>query len=73
MATLWVRIRKSTAKRIPGTDLNFHIVWHSQLPQWVEAIGDKETLTKVIKDHITAVMEHYKGKVYAWVRSTPLK
>ncbi|KAK8102060.1 glycoside hydrolase family 10 protein [Apiospora sp. TS-2023a] len=45
------------------------LVWHSQLAPWVDnatAQWTPETLSAVIVEHVTNVMEHYRGKCYAW-------
>ncbi|KAK8091882.1 hypothetical protein PG997_002243 [Apiospora hydei] len=42
------------------------LLWHSQIPQWVQQITDKAELTQVLQDHINGVVGQYKGKVYAW-------
>src|SRR6478609_119813 len=42
------------------------LVWHSQNPAWLFSGATKETLLARMKKHISSVMTHFKGKVYAW-------
>ncbi|MEJ7768096.1 MAG: endo-1,4-beta-xylanase [Chitinophagaceae bacterium] len=48
------------------------LCWHNQTPGWLfrDAATDttvtKEVLLKRLKDHITTIVNRYKGKVYAW-------
>ncbi len=47
------------------------LCWHQQTPSWlfVDAEGkavSKEILLQRLKDHITTVVNRYKGNVYAW-------
>lgn len=47
------------------------LVWHNQTPDWLFKDKDgkqvtKEVLLQRMKDHITAVVTRYKGKIYAW-------
>jgi endo-1,4-beta-xylanase len=42
-------------------------VWHNQVPSWVTAGNYRASqLSTILQDHITTVMGHYAGKVYAW-------
>ena len=49
------------------------LVWHSQLPAWVSSDGKKndknwtrDEALDIMKNHITKVMTHFKGKVREW-------
>ncbi|KAJ3036579.1 hypothetical protein HDV00_002539 [Rhizophlyctis rosea] len=44
-----------------------NLVWHSQLPSWVEnGSWTASTLTAAIQEHIAAVVGRYKGKCLHW-------
>ena len=48
-----------------------NLLWHAQAPDWMfkDSIGgqvSKEVLLARLKDHITTVVKHFKGKIYAW-------
>ena len=47
-----------------------NLCWHNQAPQWMFIYNgktvSKEILLQRLKDHITTVVNHYKGKVYEW-------
>jgi endo-1,4-beta-xylanase len=47
------------------------LCWHAQTGAWmfVDSLGNpasKELALKRLKDHITTVVSHYKGRIYAW-------
>ncbi|QTE40399.2 endo-1,4-beta-xylanase [Mucilaginibacter gossypii] len=48
-----------------------NLLWHAQAPAWMfkDSTGkqvSKDVLLKRLKDHITTVVNHFKGKIYAW-------
>ena len=48
-----------------------NLCWHQQTPNWMfkdsaSNIVSKEVLLQRLKEHITAVVSRYKGKIYAW-------
>jgi len=58
--------------QIHGLKVRGHnLCWHEQTPRWLfkDSTGNhvtKEVLLKRLKDHITTVVNRYKGKIYAW-------
>jgi GH35 family endo-1,4-beta-xylanase len=42
------------------------LVWHAQTNDWFFQGGDKATVTRRLKDHITTLVGRYKGKLRGW-------
>jgi GH35 family endo-1,4-beta-xylanase len=42
------------------------LVWHSQTNNWFFQGGDKEVITRRLKDHISKLVGRYKGKIRGW-------
>lgn len=41
------------------------LVWHNQTPGWVQNLSGT-ALRSALQNHITNVVTHYKGRLYAW-------
>lgn len=41
------------------------LVWHNQTPGWVQNL-DATALRSALQNHITNVVNHYEGQLYAW-------
>jgi endo-1,4-beta-xylanase len=53
--------------RSQGKQLRGHtLVWHSQLPDWVKAIRDANTLRSVMNNHINTLAGRYRGQIHSW-------
>ncbi|MFI0723567.1 endo-1,4-beta-xylanase [Streptomyces sp. NPDC021224] len=52
---------QSHSARVRGHNL----VWHAQLPGWVNSVPQNQ-VQGVMESHITTEVNHYKGKIYAW-------
>lgn len=43
------------------------LVWHQQIPQWMNNDQlSREELSAILKEYITTVVTHFKGRIYAW-------
>ncbi|TDB94272.1 endo-1,4-beta-xylanase [Actinomadura sp. 7K534] len=42
------------------------LVWHSQLPDWVESISSRTELLDVMRNHISNVAGHFRGDIDYW-------
>lgn len=42
------------------------LIWHSQLAPWMNQIKDSIEMKAFMKNHITALVSRYKGKINSW-------
>ncbi|NHV99577.1 MAG: endo-1,4-beta-xylanase [Thaumarchaeota archaeon] len=43
------------------------LVWHNQLPEWITRGNySREEWIRILHDHVTTVVNRYRGRVYAW-------
>ncbi|MBO1330927.1 endo-1,4-beta-xylanase [Streptomyces sp. VRA16 Mangrove soil] len=58
-----VKFAQSNGMKVRGHTL----LWHNQLPSWLTSgTWTADELRSILKNHITHVVKHYKGKVFAW-------
>ncbi|KIP04450.1 glycoside hydrolase family 10 protein [Phlebiopsis gigantea 11061_1 CR5-6] len=57
-----VRFAESVGAQMRG----HNFMWGNQLPPWVNTSLTATELDKALENHITAIMDHYRGKIYAW-------
>ncbi len=46
--------------------LAHNLIWHSQLPSWVNNIKDSNELNQFLQNHIAQLAGRYKGKIGGW-------
>lgn len=57
----------SLAERLGKSVRGHTLVWHDQLPGWLTSrTWTRDELLGVMRDHIKAVMGHYRGRVAEW-------
>jgi endo-1,4-beta-xylanase len=57
------------AARASGFQVVGHtLLWHSQIPQWQTsmATAGKETALDAMKQYVSDVVDHFKGRIYSW-------
>jgi endo-1,4-beta-xylanase len=44
------------------------LLWHSQIPSWQTSMANesKETALNAMKQYVSDVVDHFKGKIYSW-------
>jgi endo-1,4-beta-xylanase len=43
------------------------LVWHQQNPKWlVEGKYSSRELSQILENHVKTVVDHYRGKIFAW-------
>lgn len=42
------------------------LVWHRDVPDWVNGVKSKAELLSIMKNYIKTVVGRYRGKIYAW-------